>query len=565
MAPAITVRETMIVVRRAGPVKVQVASVIATTGPPPGVARRIAVAAPRARSAAAGVRPAVTTSGAGARTGPAGAGTSVARSVVVVPAGPVVRTADRSADSDRPGLVVPVASATTAVGGRTAGVARGPTAVRAIAATIAAAVRQVAAHATIGEPATTAATGAGTTAVTTDVTTAVTTDVGTTEAGTTGRPQDAPALTAPTVMRVGRIDRTVARSVTIAVVPEIGTVPATTAEAETGRVTAGTTEATEGGTARTTDRARPDTAAERAPRATPPPTALSPALIEALSGRTIAVDTTATEAATGRTTADTGVATAADRITARAIVSVATARPTPVGTRRAHRADTRGTTERGAVRRIATDRRDIARLIGRRDTVLPIGRRDIGRTTADPAATDRAAVPAPPPGTAQAVTGGGSTVTGRAGIVAATSGAAGIAVRTPRTEARRAEAEPETATRPDGTTRATVRRRIAPTIADPGVPMAAGTGATMHGALVALPHRVVDPVIARTGSVATRRTSAGPPAPVTTVERRTGTVTCPHAPRPVAWRSAGPVTRPRAKIAAMPTRSGSRRRRSPTT
>ncbi len=393
----------------------------------------------------------------------------------------------------------------------------------------------------------------------------MTTDVGTTDAGTTGRPQDAPALTAPTVMRGGRIDRTVARSVTIAGVPEIGTVPATTAEAETVRVTAGTTEATEAGTARTTDRARPDTAAERAPRAIPPPTAMSPALIEALSGRTIAVDTTATEAATGRTTADTGVATAADRITARAIVSAATARPTPVGTRRAHRADTRGTTERGAVRRIATDRRDIARLIGRRDTVLPIGRRDIGRTTADPGATDRAAVPAPPPGTAQAVTVGGSTVTGRAGIGTATSGAAGIAVRTPRTEARRAEAEPETATRPDGTTRATVRRRIAPTIADPGALMAAGTGAMMHGALVALPHRVVDPVIARTGSVATRRASAGPPAPVTTVGRRTGTAARPHAPRPVAWRSAGPVIRPRAKIAAMPTRSGSRRRRSPTT
>ena len=41
--------------------------------------------------------------------------------------------------------------------------------------------------------------------------------------------------TAPTVMRGGRIDRTVARSVTIAGVPEIGTAPATTAEAETER------------------------------------------------------------------------------------------------------------------------------------------------------------------------------------------------------------------------------------------------------------------------------------------------------------------------------------------
>ena len=283
-------------------------------------------------------------------------------------------------------------------------------------------------------------------------------------AATTGRPQDARAPTAVTVIRGGRIGRTVARSVTTAVDPAIGTAPATTAETpETVRVTAGTTGATEGGTDRITARATPDTAAERAPRATPPPTAMNTVMIEAPSGPTIAVDTTTAEVDTGRTIVDTGEETAADRITARAIVSAGTARLTPVGTGRAHHADTTGTTGRGAVPRTATDRRD---------TAQPIGRRDTGRTTADPEA--RAA--APPPGTAQAVTVGGSTATGRAETGTATSGAADTAVRTRRTEARRVEAEPETGTRPDGTTGATVRRRIVPTIADPAVLTAARTG-----------------------------------------------------------------------------------------
>ena len=563
MAPAITVRETMIVVRRAEPVKVQVASAIATTGPRPGVARLIAAAARRARSAAAGVRPVVTMNAAGVRIGAAGAGTTAAPSVLAVPADPVVPTVDRSADTDRPGLALPLASAPTAVGGRTAGAAPGPTAVRATAATTAAVLSRAAAGATIGEPAATGATAAGTTAATTDAGTTdpATTEPGTTEPGTTdprttvaattGRPQDARGHTAVTEIRGGRNGQTGAHPVTTAMVPAIGTAPATTAEMETETVrgTAGTIEATEAGTGRITGRATPDPAAEKAPRATPPPTAVNTAMIEALSGPTIVVDTTTAEVDTGRTIADTGVETAADPTTARVTVSAGTARLTPAGTGRAHHADTTGMTGLGAVPWTATDRRD---------TAQPIGRRDTGRTTADPEA--RAA--APPPATAQAVTVGGLTATGRAETGTATSGAAGTAVRTRRTEARRAEAGPETATRPDGTTGATVRRRIAPTIADPAV---LRTGVMMRGALAAPPHRVVDPATAMTGSGATRGASGGPPAPVTTVGRRTGIATRPRAPRSVAWRSVGPAIRPRAKIAAVPTRSGSRRRRSPTT
>ncbi len=564
MAPAITVRETMIVVRRAEPVKVQVASAIATIGRRPGVARLIAAAARRARSAADGVRPVATTNAAGVRTAAAGAGTSAAPSVVAVPAGPVVRTAARSADTDRPALALPLVTATTAVGGRTAGVAPGPRAVRAIAATIAAtiaaAVSRAAAGATIGEPAATGATAAGTTAVTTDAATTgaattdpATTDPGTTVAATTDRPQAARAPTAVTVIRSGRIGRTVARSGTIAVDPAIGTAPATTAEPEPEPVrdTAGTTGVTEAGTDRIIARATPDPAAERAARATPPRTAVNTATIEAPSGPTSAVDTTTTEVDTGRTIADTGEQTAADRTTARAIGSAGIARLTPAGTGRAHHADTTGTTGRGAAPWTATDHRDTAR---------PIGRRDTGRTTADPEA--RAAVR--PPATAQAAAVGGSTATGRAGTGTATSGAADTAVRRRRTEARRVEARPETATRPGGTTGATVRRRIAPTIADPAVLAAARKGATMRGALAPPLHGVVDPATAMTGSAATKGAS-GPPAPVTTVGRHTGIATGPHAPRPVAQRSAGPATRLRAGIAAMSTRSGSQRRRCPTT
>ena len=275
-------------------------------------------------------------------------------------------------------------------------------------------------------------------------------------------------------------------------------------------------------------------------------------MIEAPSGPTTAVDTTTAEVDTGRTIADTAEETAADRITARAIGSAGTARLTPAGTGRAHHADTTGTTGRGAAPRTATDRRD---------TAQPIGRRDTGRTTADPEA--RAA--APPPATAQAMTVGGSTATGRADTGTATSGAADTAVRTRRTEARRAEAGPETGTRPDGTTGATVRRRIVPTIADPAVLTAARKGAMMRGALAAPPHRVVDPATAMTGSGATRGASGGPPAPVTTVGRRTGsrrvrTLRGPWrggAQARLQGRGPGP---PRS-----PTRSGSRRRRSPTT
>jgi hypothetical protein len=339
MAPAITVRETMIVVRRAEPVKVQVASAIATTEPPPGVALLIAAAARRARSAAAGVRPVATMNAAGARTAAAGAGTSAAPSVVGVPAGPVVRTADRSAGTDRPGRALPPVSATTVVGGRTAGVAPGPRAVRAIAATITAVVSQAVAGATIGDPAATGATAAGTTAVTIAAATAgagttgpATTDPGTTVAVTTGRPQDARAPTAVTVIRGGRIARTVARSVTTAVDPAIGTAPATTAVAETqpepARDPAGTTGATEAGTDRITARATPDPAVGKASRAIPRPTAANTVMIEAPSGPTTAVDTTTAEVNTGRTIVDTAEETAADRVTARAIGSAGTARLT---------------------------------------------------------------------------------------------------------------------------------------------------------------------------------------------------------------------------------------------
>jgi hypothetical protein len=534
MAPAITVRETMIVVRRAEPVKVQVASGIATTGPPPDVALLIAAAARRARSAAAGVRPVATMNAAGARTEAAGAGTSAAPSVVVVPAGPVVRTADRSGATDRPGRALPPVSATTVVGGRTAGVALGPRAVRAIAATTAAVVSRAVASpavaaATIGDPAATGATGAtaaGTTAVTIAAATA---GAGTTGPGTTGRPRDARAPTAVTAIRGGRIARTVARSVTTAVDTAIGTPPATTAVAET----------------------QPDPAVGKAARAIPRPTAANSVMIETPSGPTTAVDTATAEVNTGRTIVDTAEATAADRVTARAIGSAGTARLTQAETGRAHHADTTGTTGRGAVLRTATDRRD---------TGQPIGRRDTGRTIADLEARPAA----PPPAMAPAVTGGGSTATGRAGTGTATSGAAGTAARTRRTEAPRAVAGPGTGTRSDGTTEAAVRRRTVPTIAVPAA-LTTRQGAMTRGALAAPPRRVMDPAIAMTGSGVTRGASGGPPAPLTTVGRPTGLATGPRAPRSVARRSAGPGTRLRAGIAATPTRSGSRHRRSPTT
>ena len=232
---------------------------------------------------------------------------------------------------------------------------------------------------------------------------------------------------------------------------------------------------------------------------------------------------------------------------------------------RGYRPADAGRYREGAPTPIRRGRPDAARRRGPRRIVgIPLSRSVVGIPVGRPRI--------PEPGrrlhltaTAQAATVGGSTATGRADTGTATSGAADTAVRTRRTEARRVEAGPETATRPDGTTGATVRRRIAPTIADPAVLIAARKGARMRGALAAPPHRVVDPVTAMTGSVATRGASAGPPAPVTTVGRRTGIATGPHAPRSVARRSAGPATRPRAGIAAMPTRSGSRRRRCPTT
>ncbi|MBL8925415.1 MAG: hypothetical protein JNM77_04150 [Pseudonocardia sp.] len=519
---------------------------------------------------------------------------------MVVPADPVVGAGDRSADTDRPASALPQVTATIAAGGKAVGAALGPRAARAVEATIAAVVGRAAAGATIGEPAATGASTVGTTVVATDAATTdvattdvattdvATTDPGTTVAATTGGSQGTRAPTAVTAIRGGRTGRTVARSVTTAVDPVIATAPVTTAERERVpgpvRDTAGTTEETEAGTDRITARVTPEHAVERAPRAIPPPTAVNTAMIEAPSGptsaadtttaetdtgRTIAdtgegtaadrttgpasaADTTTVETDTGRTIADTGEGTAADRTTGRAIGSADTARPTQAGTGRVHHAGTTGTTGRGAAPWTATDRRD---------TGHPIGRRHTGRTIAEPGA--RAA--APPPATAPAVTVGGSTATGRAGTGTATSGAADTAVRTRRTAARKAEAGPATGTRPGGTTGATVRRRTVPTIAVLAALTAARQGATMPGALAVPPRRVVDPATAVTGSGAIRGASSGPPAPSTTVERRTGPATDPPAPRSVARPSAGPVTRLRAGTAATPTRSGSRRRRSPTT
>lgn len=558
MAPAITVRETMIVVRRAVPVKVQVASVIATTGPPPGVARLIVGAVRRARSARAGLRLVATMDAAGMRTGVVGAGTSAPRSVVAVPVDPVVRAVGRSADTDRPASALPQVTATIAAGGKAGGAAPGPRVVRAVEATTAAVVSRAAAGATIGEPAATGATTVGTTVVTTAAATAdpAMTDPVTTVAATTGGSQGPRAPTAVPAVRGGRIGRTVARSATTAVDPAVATAPVTIAEMERVpgpvRDTAGTTEATEAGTDRITARVTPDPAVERVPRATPPPTAVNTAMIEAPSGPMSAADTTTAEMDTGRTIADPGEGTAADRTIGRAIGSADTARPTQAGTGRVHHADTTGTTGRGAAPWTATDRRDTGR---------PIGRRHTGRTIEDPEARSAA----PPPATALAVTVGGSTATGRAGTGTATSGAVDTAVRTRRTAARRTGAGPATGTRPDGTTRVTVRRWIVPTIAVLAALTAAGQGAMMPGTLALPPRRVMDPATATTGSGAIRGASSGPPAPSTTVERRTGLATDPHAPRFVARPSAGPVTRLRAGIAAMPTRSGSRRRRSPTT
>src|SRR3954451_10355252 len=134
MVPAITVREIMIAERRAEPARVREVSGIATIEPLlPAVADRTE-AARRARSAAAGARPVVTTPRVGRapgarsvattsvadrpRTGLAGVGTSAPRSAAEVPvavAEPVVPTVAQSVGTELPDRVVPMASATTAV------------------------------------------------------------------------------------------------------------------------------------------------------------------------------------------------------------------------------------------------------------------------------------------------------------------------------------------------------------------------------------------------------------------------------------------------------------------
>src|SRR3954453_23619921 len=134
MVPAITVREIMIAERRAEPARVRAVSGIATIGTLlPAVAHR-AGAARRESAAAAGARPVATTPRVARapvarsvattsvadrrRNGLAGVGTRAPRSaaeVPVAPAEPVGPTVARSVGTEPPDLVVPMASATTAV------------------------------------------------------------------------------------------------------------------------------------------------------------------------------------------------------------------------------------------------------------------------------------------------------------------------------------------------------------------------------------------------------------------------------------------------------------------
>ena len=562
MAPAITVRETMIVVRRAEPVKVQVASAIATTGRPPGVARLIAAAARRARSAAAGVRPVATMNAAGVRTGAAGAGTSAAPSVVAVLAGPVVRTADRSADTDRPGLALPLVSATTAVGGRTAGVAPGPRAVRAIAATIAAVVSRAAAGATIGEPAATGATAAGTTAVTTDAATTgagttgpATTDPGTTVAATTGRPQDARAPTAVTVIHGGRIGRTVARSVTTAVDPAIGTAPATTAETEPHGTGSGYRRDDGGYRGRNGSDHRSGDAGSRGGKSAPGYASSDRSEHRNDRSSFRSDDRGGYNNGRGGYRSDDRGYRGGDRGGSdyRSGDRERGYRPADAGRYREgapRRYDGDDRTRRGAVDRDGSS--------GYRSADRSSGYRSDDRGSRSP--------------------GGGST--SRYG-----ASGDGRAVRP-----RPAEREP-------GPRRA--ERRIPPSGAsDRGSESRGRTGdryptrrddrgdrpssdraddRRSRGARSGQEGR--DDARRPGGSASQgrgsgdrndrfrgdQRSERGPPAPVTTVGRHTGIATGPHAPRPVARRSAGPATRLRAGIAAMSTRSGSQRRRCPTT
>src|SRR3954451_18551049 len=302
MVPAITVREIMIAERRAEPARVREVSGIATIEPLlPAVADRTE-AARRARSAAAGARPVVTTPRVGRapgarsvattsvadrpRTGLAGVGTSAPRSAAEVPvavAEPVVPTVAQSVGTELPDRVVPMASATTAV------VTAATTAVAARAG-----VAGATTDATIAGAATTVAAAAGTTAATPDVETIGrgTTGPGTTGPGTTGKVRAAQAVTAamPTP-DPGRIDRTAPSATTVAV-PATGTAVVTPARAETARDTARTTADTAGDPLLGPAPTRVDTAAEN--RTTAPPAATDIATIATDTVPTIADTVAAT-------------------------------------------------------------------------------------------------------------------------------------------------------------------------------------------------------------------------------------------------------------------------------
>jgi hypothetical protein len=523
MVPAITVREIMIAERRAEPARVRAVSEIATIGPLlPAVADRTGAAARRARSAAAGARPVATTPRVARapvarsvattsaadrrRTGLAGVGTSAPRSaaeVPVAPAEPVGPTEARSVGTEPPDLVVPMASATTAV---------------VTGATTAVAARSTAAGVTtdamIAGAATTGAAAAGTTAATTD---AETTGRATTGPVTTGRARAAQVVTAamPTP-DPGRIDRTVP-SATTAGVPATGTANVTTARAETARDTARTTADTAGdpllGPAPTTA----DTAAENRTTAPPPATDIA----------TIATDTVPTIADTVAATrtpliGDRATAiTAAAPITDREIAPRDIGHPTAGGTARARgrRAELGGTTATiaGLVRTVRPAR--VRRASGRpsdRQSGRPTGARTIAASGTGNRANRTAAT-----ATRRAARTHGPTATGPVDTATPTSAAADSGP-VQRLRDRTVRVDPSTVGRPAATT-GTVRGPSAPATA---IHEAPATG---------------------------RRESVGPTA--------TAAPTADAAVR----ESAGPATSPRCASVGLPMRSGSRSRRCRTT
>jgi hypothetical protein len=530
MVPAITVREIMIAERRAEPARVREVSGIATIGPLlPAVADRTG-AARRARSAAAGARPVVTTPRVGRapgarsvattsvadrpRTGLAGVGTSAPPSAAEVPvavAEPVVPTVARSVGTEPPDRVVPMASATTAV---------------VTAATTAVAARSPVAGATIAGAATTGAAAAGTTGATTAAETIdretigrATIDRGATGPGTTGRAQAARAVTAATPTHdPGRIDRTAPSATTVAV-PATGTAVVTTALAETARDTARTIADTAGGPLLGPAPTTADTAAES--RTTAPPAATDIA--------TIATDTAPTIADTEAATRTPLIGDRATAITAAAPITDREIAPRDIGHRtaggtaraRGRRAELGVTTATiaGLMRTVRPAR--VRRASGR-PSDRPSGRRTGARTIAVSGAGNRvnrtAAAATRPAARMHAPTATGPVDTATPTSAAADSGPA------QRLGGRTARVEPSTAGRPAATTVATVRGPSAP-----------ATGIREARATV-------------------RRESVGPTA-----------AAAPPTADAAARASGGPATSPRCASVGLLTRSGSRSRRCRTT